>query len=211
MTEERVKWLKVGVQFEYLTIGWNALEAVVAIAAGWVAGSIALVGFGLDSVIESASGAILLWRLSRELKGLTVGQALDLERKSLKGVGVTFFLLAGYIAYESIDKLISKQAPRSSAIGIALAVVSLIAMPALAWGKRFVASRIKSRALEADAMETVVCAYLSFTLLSGLALNALLGWWWADPVAALLMLPVLLREGWEAFRESNEGREEGEG
>lgn len=204
MSSERKVWLGRGVALEYFTIGWNAVEALVAITAGWLAGSIALVGFGLDSVIESISGAILLWRLKRELTGAREEKTEELERKALFGVGLTFWLLAAYIAYEAFEKLFAREVPQTSVVGIALAIASLIVMPLLAWGKRFVAEKIESKALEADAMETIVCAYLSFTLLLGLALNALFGWWWADPVAALFMLPVLLREGWEAMKEAKE-------
>ncbi|MCS7186435.1 MAG: cation transporter [Armatimonadetes bacterium] len=210
LSSERKVWLQKGVILEYFTIGWNIVEALVAIVAGWLAGSIALIGFGLDSVIESISGSILLWRLKRELGGATGERAEELERKAILGVGLTFWLLAAYIAYEAIEKLIAREAPQPSAIGIALAIASLIVMPLLAWGKRFVATRIESRALEADAMETVVCAYLSFTLLLGLVLNALFGWWWADPVAAMFMLPVLLKEGLEAIKEGRETGEEDE-
>ncbi|MFN4180809.1 MAG: cation transporter, partial [Armatimonadota bacterium] len=173
MSSERRIWLQKGVLLEYFTIGWNAVEALVAIIAGWLAGSIALIGFGLDSVIESISGLILLWRLKRELSGTAIERTEDMERKALKGVGLTFWLLAAYIAYEAIEKLAVKETPQASTVGIILAIVSLIVMPLLAWGKRFVAEKIESRALEADAMETIVCAYLSFTLLLGLTLNAL--------------------------------------
>ncbi|MCS7264571.1 MAG: cation transporter [Armatimonadetes bacterium] len=204
MSKERKVWLQKGVTLEYFTLGWNVVEAFVAITAGWLAGSIALIGFGLDSVIESISGAILLWRLKRELSGTKGEQAEDLERKALLGVGLTFWLLSAYIAYESIEKLVAREAPQSSPIGIALAVASLIVMPLLAWSKRKVAAQIESKALEADAMETIVCAYLSFNLLLGLGLNATFGWWWADPIAALFMLPVLIREGFEAVKESRE-------
>ncbi|MFN3422413.1 MAG: cation diffusion facilitator family transporter [Armatimonadota bacterium] len=210
MSSERRVWLQRGVLLEYFTIGWNAIEALVAIIAGWLAGSIALVGFGLDSVIESVSGLILLWRLKRELSMIASERAEDVERKALKGVGLTFWLLAAYIAYEAIEKLVAKEAPQASTVGIVLAIISLIVMPFLAWGKRLVAERIESRALEADAMETIVCAYLSFTLLLGLVLNALLGWWWADPVAAMLMLPVLVKEGHEAIKEAREAIGDGD-
>ncbi len=208
LSSEREVWLQKGVTLEYFTVGWNVVEAFVAITAGLLAGSIALVGFGLDSIIESISGLILLWRLKMELKSSEGERAKDLERKALLGVGLTFWLLAAYIAYEAIEKLMAREAPQSSPIGIALAVASLIVMPLLAWNKRRVAAKIESRALEADATETIVCAYLSFTLLLGLALNASLGWWWADPVAAMLMLPVLIREGFEAVKEAREARGE---
>ncbi len=204
LSDGREVWLWKGVTLEYFTIGWNVIEALVALFAGWLAGSIALVGFGLDSVIESVSGVILLWRLRRELSNAKGEKAEELERKSLFGVGLTFWLLSAYIAYEAIEKLIARKIPQTSIVGIALAIASLIVMPLLAWRKRFVAERIESRALEADAMETIVCAYLSFTLLLGLVLNAWLGWWWADPIAAMLMLPVLLKEGYEAVMEAKE-------
>jgi len=204
LSDGREVWLWKGVTLEYFTIGWNVVEAFVAVIAGWWAGSIALVGFGLDSVIESVSGVILLWRLKKELSGTSEERTEELERKALLGVGLTFWLLAAYIAYEAVGKLIAREAPQSSMVGIILAIISLVVMPLLALGKRLVAERIDSRALEADAMETIVCAYLSFTLLLGLALNALLGWWWADPVAAIFMLPVLIKEGYEAVKEARE-------
>lgn len=204
LSSKRTVWLQKGVMLEYFTLGWNVIEAFVAIIAGWLAGSIALIGFGLDSVIESISGAILLWRLKRELIGTKVERAKELEGKALLGVGLTFWLLAAYIAYEAIGKLVANEAPQSSTIGIALAIASLIVMPLLAWNKRQVAERIESKALEADATETIVCACLSFTLLLGLVLNATLGWWWADSIAALLMLPVLVKEGFDAVKEAKE-------
>ncbi len=202
-----MRLLQRGLWLEYFTVGWNVLEAVVAIGAGWLANSIALIGFGLDSVIESLSGVFLLWRLRRELKGATEEQAEAAERKALLGVGITFWLLALYVGYEAANKLLTQEAPESSLVGIVLAALSLLVMPLLAWQKQKVAKRLDSRALEADAMETLVCAYLSLTLLAGLSLNAWLGWWWADPVAALLMVPLLVREGWEAVNEAREKSE----
>ncbi len=203
--------LEQGLRLEYFTVGWNVLEAVVAVVAGWLANSIALVGFGLDSVIESLAGVVLLWRLRVELKGVSSERVEKAERKALWGVGITFWLLASYVGYEAAEKLLTHEAPESSPIGIALAAVSLVVMPFLAWRKWQVAKRLDSRALEADAMETLVCAYLSSTLLLGLSLNAWLGWWWADPVAAFFMLPLLVREGWEAVTEAKKRTEEPDG
>lgn len=183
------------IRLEYFTIAWNTLEAVVAITAGWLAGSIALVGFGLDSIIETASGAALLWRLRQ--RGDLEAAA---ESRALRFVGLTFFALAAYVTYESVRDLRGSQRPEESLLGIALAAVSLVVMPLLGRAKRRLARRLGSRALAADGMETYLCSYLSFALLLGLGANAWLGWWWADPVAALLMVAFMVREGVEAFR-----------
>ncbi len=183
-----------GRRLEYFTIGWNVTEAAVAIGAGAAVSSIALVGFGIDSVIESLSAGVLLWRL--------LGHPADAERerRALKLVGISFLALAVYIAVDAGQSLLLREPPEASLIGILLASASLIVMPLLARAKRRVASRINSRALAADSRQTSLCAYLSAILLGGLALNAWQGWWWADPVAALVMVPVIVREGLEALR-----------
>lgn len=209
MDDERKSFLKRGILLEWFTIGWNFAEAFIAIAAGFIAGSIALVGFGFDSVIEFIAGSTLLWRLTVELKGRDKESIERAEHRAALIIGITFFLLSIYVLYEAGSILYKKEMPKESLIGIILAAVSLIVMPFLAVGKLRVARKIGSRALESDAKETIACSYLSFTLLLGLGLNALLGWWWADPVAALLMLPLLLKEGWEAVREGL-GKEEEE-
>src|SRR3990172_3464193 len=201
---ERTRLLRRGVQLEYLTMGWNSLEAVIAIGAGVLAGSIALVGFGLDSIIEVISGAILFWRLRAELK-VPDGDKSELwERRALLFVGVSFFLLAAYVVYESSKKLWLREVPAESVPGLILAALSLIVMPLLALSKHRTARLLGSRALAADAMETAICSYLSLALLLGLAVNAWLGWWWADPVAALAMVPLIVHEGREAIEESRE-------
>lgn len=179
---------------EYLTIGWNVLEAVASIGAGLLTGSIALVGFGVDSVIESTSGAVLLWRLRDGERG--DGR----ERLALQLVGSSFLLLAAYIAFDAAQSLIMREPPAASYLGIGIAALSLVVMPLLARAKRRVAAQLNSRALTADARQTDVCAYLSAILLGGLLLNALFGWWWADPVAALVMLPIIAKEGITALR-----------
>ncbi len=189
-------------RLEYFTIAWNAAEAAVAIVAGWLAGSIALVGFGLDSIIESISGVTLLWRLRQQ--GELEAEA---ESRALRIVGLTFFLLAAYVTYEAVGDLWRRTEPRESLVGIVLAAVSLVVMPLLGHRKRRVARQLGSRALAADAMETYLCSYLSFTLLLGLGLNAWLGWWWADPVAALVMVGFMIREGLEALRPEEEAAE----
>lgn len=192
--------LRRGVRLEWFTIGWNSVEAVVAIGAGLLAGSIALVGFGLDSVIETAAGLMVLWRLQREMGGAHDDHVERAESAALRFVGLTFLALGAYVLYESLGKLWRQEVPAESWIGIGLAACSLIVMPMLAVRKRAVARALGSRALAADAVETLVCAYLSFALLVGLGLNALLGWWWADPLAALAMLPLIFKEGVEALR-----------
>ena len=187
----RKEAVRRGRRLEYLTVGWNSLEALIAIGAGILAGSIALVGFGFDSVIESLSGAILLWRLFG-------GE--HREQPALKLVGASFLILAAYVAFDAGKSLLLREAPEASYVGIGLAFLSLIVMPVLARAKRRVAAKLQSRALAADSRQTDICAYLSAILLGGLALNALVGWWWADPVAALVMLPIIVKEGIEAFR-----------
>lgn len=186
-----------GIALEYLTIGWNVVECGVAVAAGLGSGSIALVGFGVDSAIESVSGSTLLWRLHAERRGKS---AEKVERTALKLVGVSFFLLAAYVAYESVMTLMARKEPERSVVGMVLAVLSLIVMPLLANAKRKVAASLGSAALHADSRQTSLCAYLSAILLGGLVLNTALGWWWADAVAALLMVPIIANEGREALR-----------
>ena len=186
-----------GIYLEYLTIAWNVFEGLVAIASGAAAGSIALIGFGVDSFIETSSGGILLWRLKAERSGQ---DAQQVERKALKVVGISFMVLAAYIAFESIKTLVQRESPQRSVVGIVIAILSLIVMPWLARQKRKAAGSLKSAALKADSRQTSLCAYLSAIMLGGLLLNALLGWWWADPIAALAMIPIVLKEGSEAFR-----------
>jgi divalent metal cation (Fe/Co/Zn/Cd) transporter len=180
-----------GRRLEYFTIAYNSLEALVALAAGWIAGSIALLGFGLDSLIEVTSGGALLWRLYRGERA---------ERVALRVVGICFVALAVYVAYESVESLVSRQAPQRSIPGIVLACASLIIMPLLARAKRRVSAGLKSAAMQADARQTDFCTYLSAILLGGLVMNAALGWWWADPAAGLAMTPIILKEGLEGLR-----------
>ncbi len=191
---ERTKHLRHARKLEYFTIGWNVVEAGVAIGAGWFAGSIALVGFGVDSLIESLSGSVLLWRLS------SPAHDESREKIALKLVGMSFLILAAYVAFDAIKSILAHEPPQVSLVGIGLSVVSLIIMPLLARAKRLSAANLGSRAMKADSRQTDLCAYLSAILLGGLALNALFGWWWADPVAALIMVPIIAREGFEGLR-----------
>jgi len=186
--------LREGRRLEYLTIAWNAVEALVSIVAGVFAGSTALIGFGVDSVIESGSGAVLLWRLQDS------EDHNEREAQALRLVGVTFLVLATWVGYESATSLVAREVPSASYVGIAIAALSLVVMPWLAFRKRRVAAQIGSRALASDSRQTSLCAYLSAILLMGLLFNAVLGWWWADGVAALLMVPIIVSEGIEALR-----------
>lgn len=192
--EARRAAIRRGRRLEYLTLAWNSLEAVASLIAGLLAGSIALVGFGVDSVIEVSSGSILLWRL---------GAGADAERReslALRLVGISFLALAAYVVYESVSNLTRHEPPEKTLAGVIIAAASLIAMPLLARAKRRVAQALNSGAMHADSRQTDICAYLSAILLGGLLLNFLLGWWWADPAAALIMVPLIGWEGIQALR-----------
>jgi len=197
---QRSRWATWGLRLVGLSAAYNGVEALVALWAGVEAGSIALVGFGLDSVIELAAAAMVLQRLRAEVRGTTATLGRT-DRRAHRFVGWTFVALAGYIVVDAGWTLWRHHAPGESVVGIVLACVSLGLMPALAWGKLRVAAVLGSRALAAEAKETLACAYLSGCLLLGLALHAVLGWWWADPVAALLMVPWLAREAHEALED----------
>ena len=193
----RAQHVRRGVLLEWFTIIYNSLEGLIALAAGFLSGSIALVGFGFDSAIEVTSGAALLWRLRGDASERTRERH---EAAALRIVGVCFLVLALYVSYDAVQSLVSREAPRRSLTGIVLAAASLIVMPLLALAKRRVAGHIASAALTADARQTQLCTYLSGILLCGLVLNAWLGWWWADPVAALAMVPIIAKEGLDALR-----------
>ena len=172
-----------GRHLEYLTIGWNMFEAAVAIGAGVFAGSTALLGFGIDSLIESLSGSVLLWRLQHGAKGERR------EQQARKMVGVSLLALAVYVAFEAVEALVKQEPPSVSYVGIGIAFLAMIVMPVLARAKRKVAASLESRAMHADSRQSDICGYLSAILLIGLGADALLGWWWADPVAGLIMVP----------------------
>ncbi len=197
---DRAQFVQRGQKLEYFTLVYNSLEGLIAIAAGLLAGSIALTGFGFDSAIEVTSGAVLLWRLRADLDEARRRSA---ERISLRVVGACFLALAAYVVFESVSQLVGSRAPDHSVAGMILAAVSLVVMPLLSRAKRRVARRIQSAAMTADAKQAEFCAYLSAILLGGLSLNALLGWWWADPAAALAMAPIIAREGVGAVREKS--------
>lgn len=167
-----------------------------------VAGSVALLAYGLDSLIEIFAGFVLIWRLGREWRH---DEEQTAEIRALKLVGVTFFLLAAYVLFQASATLLGWLAePKQSLVGILLVVASAAVMTYLFWGKSKIAKELGSRALRAEAVESLVCDLQDLTLLVGLGLNALMGWWWADPIAALALIPLLIKEGWEAFMGQNE-------
>ena len=180
------------VRLAWATIVWNVVEAIVAIAAGTAAGSIALVGFGLDSTVEVMSAVVIVWRFR--------GLAEDRERRALKLIAVSFFALAAYVAVRAVIDLAQRSEPESSAVGIGLSIASLIVMPLLASAKRRNGTAMGSAAVVADSNQTKLCSYLSAILLAGLVLNATVGWWWADPIAALAIAALAANEGREAWR-----------
>ena len=194
---DRAAAARRGRLLQYLTIAWNSAECAVALVAGFLAGSIALVGFGFDSAIEVISSLAALWRLRWDADEARREAA---EKRTVRFIGACFLLLAAYVTYEAGHTLIAQQAPDHTIAGIVLAALSLVVMPILVYLKRRVASQLQSGALEAEARQTRVCAYLSAILLAGLVLNSWLGWWWADPVAGLVMVPLIAWEGLEAVR-----------
>jgi divalent metal cation (Fe/Co/Zn/Cd) transporter len=196
----RARQLKRGVWLAAATVAWNLTEAAVALVAGATAHSIALVAFGMDSFIETASGALVGWRLVRELRGESVEQTASIERRTSRLAGGLLLLLAAYIIVDASLRLLGFAAePRPSVLGIIVTAAALLIMPVLAWLKLRTARELDSRALRADAFEAITCAGLSATTLAGLALNLTLGWTWADPLAALVLMPVITREGFEAI------------
>jgi divalent metal cation (Fe/Co/Zn/Cd) transporter len=189
---DRVLCTRAGRRVEYFSVAWTSLEAVVGLTVGILSGSVALVGFGADSIIEVASSCVLLWRLADSSDAR--------EKLAHRLVGGCFFVLAAYIATDASFDLLKHEAPRATYIGMIYAAACVIVMPALARAKRRVAAQLDSHALHADSHQSDICAYLSLILLAGLGLNGLLGWWWADPIAALCMLPIIIREGISGLR-----------
>jgi divalent metal cation (Fe/Co/Zn/Cd) transporter len=193
----RESQIKRGRRLEYFTIIYNCMEGLVSIIAGLIAGSVSLVGFGIDSAIEVTSGVALLWCLSHDWNPERRGA---IERQTLRIVGFCFIALAIYILYDSGTMLIRREVPDRSIPGIVIAAISVIVMPWLAKSKRRIAATISSAAMKADSRQTDFCAYLSAILLGGLLLNALFEWWWADPIAALVMVPIIAKEGLESLK-----------
>ena len=186
-----------GLWLNYLTLAYNTVEAIVAIAAGLVAGSVALLGFGVDSGIEVTASVAAQWRLRADVDPVRRGRV---ERVTHRIIGASFLLLAAYVAVDSVTTLWGREAPEPSTVGLVVLALSVVVMPILARAKRRVARALQSRALEADAAQTSLCAYLSVIALAGVGLNAAFGWWWADPAAALAMVPIIGKEGIEGLR-----------
>ncbi len=197
---DRAALLTRGLLLEILTVGWNLVEGVIAVLAAVASGSVALLGFGVDSFVESISGSVLIWRLGSEKSGNADEEAIErIERRAERLVGISFFALAAYVGFDATTSLLSQERPDVSVVGMVLAGVSIVVMLWLARAKRRTAADLGSRALAADAEQTQACWYLSVVVLVGIGLNALFGWWWADPVAALGVSFILLREGREAW------------
>ena len=194
---DRGALVRRGLRLNYLTLGYNALEAAAALAAGVAAGSVSLVGFGVDSVIEVTASVAAQWRLRTDADP---ARRVRAERRTHHVVGASFLALAAWVAYEAADALWAREVPERSVVGVLILALSVAVMPLLARAKRRVARALDSRALAAEATQTALCAYLSAIALGGVALNTLLGWWWADPVAALAMTPIIAKEGLEGLR-----------
>ena len=189
-----------GLYLEYFNVGYNILEAVVSIVFGSIASSIALIGFGLDSIIESLSGIVLIWRLRQHGK-ISKETEEKIEKRATRFVAITFFILGLYVLFESIRKLVVVEIPEPSLPGIVIAIISLIAMPVLTWQKYKTGKQIESRALIADSKETLACTILSAALLLGLGTNYLFGFWQADPIVGMIIVVFLFREGYEGWKE----------
>jgi divalent metal cation (Fe/Co/Zn/Cd) transporter len=193
----RVRAVRRGQWLTWTTLGYNSLEGFLSVAAGFFAGSVALIGFGVDSFIEVTASLAAIWRLHLDTDAR---RRVFAERRALRIIGLCFLALAAYVAVDAIRSLIGRATPKESLLGIAIASVSLVVMPLLAGAKRVVANALASQAIRAEARQTDICMYLSAILLGGLGRNALFGWWWADPIAALVMVPLIAWEGRQALR-----------
>lgn len=204
--DARRRWLREAVRLEALTVGWNVVECLVGVVAGIAAGSVALVGFGFDALIETSSAVVVLLRLRVELRSAPATDFARVERRAARMSGGLLVLLAATILVESLRRLLGSGArPEESPAGIVLTAVSATAMPLLGWSKLRLARRLGSGALRIEAEQTIACAWFSLTMLAGLVLNARLGWWWADPLAALVLVPWMAREGIEPWRPARVG------
>ena len=196
----RRKNIKRGLWLEYFTVSWNVIEGVVSVAVALAAGSVALLGFGIDSFVETTSAAVLIWRLRAERRDLDPEQIERIDQRAHKLVGISLFLLAAYVAFESSMTLYFQERPEPTFAGVVITSISILVMWWLARAKRRTAEKLESRALEADSFQTSACFWLSVIVLVGIGLNAAFGWWWADPAAALFMTYFLVKEGREVWR-----------
>ncbi|WP_437746224.1 cation transporter [Sorangium sp. So ce1504] len=202
-TEERgrLEHVKRALRLEYLTVSWNIVEGVVAVTAALLAGSVALLGFGIDSFVECASGFVMIWRLRAETALRLSSEAIDaVERRAQRLVAVSLFLLAAYVAFDAVQALRDGERPEFTLAGVGITCLSLVVMRWLARAKRRVARDLGSRAMEADAFQTTACVWLSWATLAGIGLNGALGWWWADPIAALFVAAFVMKEGAATWR-----------
>ena len=199
---DRAGLLRRGTLLEAATVCWNVVEGVIAVSAGAIASSVALIGFGVDSFVETASGAVVGWRLQAEVSGHNDDEMIErLERRAGRIAGALLLGLAAYLIIDAGRRLLGFGAEaRESIVGIVLTAISLVVMPCLGWVKLRTASALQSGSLRADAYESFACSWLSLTTLAGLVLNAAFGWWWADPLAALAIVPLVIREGLEGWR-----------
>ena len=191
---------KKALLLSYFTVGYNVLEGIASIFAGLFAGSIALVGFGMDSFVESLSGCIMIWRFRKHGK-ITEEEEEKVELRAIKLIAYTFFILGSYVLYESIKKLYFHEIPNTSLLGIIIAIVSIIVMPVLFYMKYQTGKSVNSKSLVADSKQTLACTFMSVSLLIGLGLNYLYGLWWADPVVGLIIVVFLIKEGYTTFKE----------
>jgi divalent metal cation (Fe/Co/Zn/Cd) transporter len=196
----RARRLAHALRLEYLTVGWNVIEGVVAIAAALSAGSVALLAFGIDSFVECASGGVLIWRLRAERTARDAAAIERLDRRAHRLVGWSLFALAAWVVFDAAKALYLQERPDISIVGLVLLVLSIAAMYWLAKAKRRAAAALNSRALAADSFQTSACFWLSVVGLVGVGVNALLGWWWADPVAAFVIAALLVKEGRQGLR-----------
>lgn len=199
MTNQKIHLTKRALYLQYFTVFYNIIEAVVSIVAGYLSGNISLVGFGFDSVIESISGCVLIWRFSHS-PDITKEKEALVEQKAVKLVGISFFVLGGYVLTEAILNLVNKEIPEPTLVGIVVATLSIIIMPVLARMKRKTGKGLNSSALVADSKQTDICAYLSVILLTGLTVNFLFGLWWVDSAAAIMMAFIIFKEGFETLK-----------
>lgn len=203
----RTEFVRKGVNIELISIFWMIIEAVVAVSAGVIAHSLSLVAFGADSIIELVAGAVLLWRLMIEANGASLEKVKRAEKFSSWVVGIALLLLAVYIVVASLYKLWMKQGAETSYLGIALAIASGVIMPVLSRSKKHIGTEIGSKALRADGSCSIVCAYMSWTVLIGVVITALFGWWWVDSIVALALVYFVVKEGWEAVQDAR-GKED---
>jgi cation diffusion facilitator family transporter len=200
MKEQRYRYLKKARKVQVYNIIYDTIEVVVSLFAGFTSGSAALIGWGLDSVIEVVSASTLWWRLHGEIEGIKENKLRKREKVTFYVIATSFLLVSSFITYDSISKLIAQKTPSWSTVGVVILVISLVINPILIWYKYKYGKKLDSKELIADSKDTFVCLYQTIAVLGGLLAVRYLNWWWADPVAAFLIVPYALKEGWEAYK-----------